>query len=60
MAFLKTCRLNAVRRALKAADSRTETVAAVAVCWGFTHPGEFAADYRRLFGELPSETLNAS
>jgi len=25
--------------------------------WGLTHPGEFAADNRRLFGELPSETL---
>ena len=26
--------------------------------WGFWHMGQFAADYRRKFGELPSETRN--
>jgi AraC family ethanolamine operon transcriptional activator len=25
--------------------------------WGFWHMSQFAADYRRFFGELPSETL---
>jgi AraC-like DNA-binding protein len=25
---------------------------------GFWHMGQFAADYRRIYGELPSETLN--
>jgi AraC family ethanolamine operon transcriptional activator len=29
----------------------------VAQRWGFWHTGEFAADYCRLFGELPSQTL---
>jgi AraC-like DNA-binding protein len=24
---------------------------------GFSHTGQFAAEYRRLFGELPSTTL---
>ena len=26
--------------------------------WGFWHMGQFAKDYRRLFGELPSKTLH--
>jgi hypothetical protein len=25
--------------------------------WGFWHMGQFAADYRRLFAELPARTL---
>jgi AraC family ethanolamine operon transcriptional activator len=29
----------------------------VANRWGFWHMGQLAADYRRQFGELPSETL---
>jgi AraC family ethanolamine operon transcriptional activator len=34
----------------------TATVQAIARRWGFWHTGEFAAAYRRLFGELPSQT----
>lgn len=33
------------------------TVTDVALNWGFTHLGIFAARYRERFGELPSETL---
>jgi AraC-like DNA-binding protein len=33
------------------------TVTDVAVRWGFTHTGRFAAAYRRKYGESPSETL---
>jgi AraC family ethanolamine operon transcriptional activator len=29
----------------------------VANRWGFWHMGQFARDYQRQFGELPSETL---
>jgi AraC family ethanolamine operon transcriptional activator len=32
-------------------------IADVANRWGFWHMGQFAADYRRQFGELPSETV---
>jgi AraC family ethanolamine operon transcriptional activator len=51
-------RLNAVRQELKAASAGTATVREIARRWGFWHTGEFAAAYRRLFGELPSQTLN--
>ncbi len=56
-AFLIAFRLNAVRRGLRAANSSSEGVADIANRWGFWHMGQFAADYRRQFGELPSRTL---
>jgi AraC family ethanolamine operon transcriptional activator len=58
MAYVKSRRLNAVRQELKTAPAGTTTVHEIAQRWGFWHTGEFAADYRRLFGELPSQTFN--
>jgi AraC family ethanolamine operon transcriptional activator len=55
--YLLAMRLNGVRRQLSHADPSLATIADVANHWGFWHMGQFAADYRRLFGELPSETL---
>jgi AraC-like DNA-binding protein len=55
-AYLTAQRLNAVRREL-VPGSNPVKVADVANRWGFWHMGQFAADYRRQFGELPSETL---
>lgn len=58
MQYLRTVRLNEVRKALlRPADSALTTVTATAMDWGFWHLGEFSAAYRRLFGEVPSETL---
>lgn len=54
--YLQSLRLNAVRRELL--QGREDTVIAdVANHQGFWHMGQFAADYRRMFGELPSVTL---
>jgi AraC family ethanolamine operon transcriptional activator len=55
--FLNIVRLSEVRRQLRDADPRETRVADVANTWGFWHMGQFAADYRRHFQELPSETL---
>lgn len=56
--FLRAIRLNAVRRALKSADANgRETVADIAARWGFWHLSHFAAEYKAMFDELPSETL---
>jgi transcriptional regulator GlxA family with amidase domain len=60
MAYYRHKRLNAVRRLLKQAGSLQTTVAEVGRAWGFWHTGQFAADYRRLFGEIPSTTLAAA
>lgn len=56
-AYLKALKLNEARRALLCADSPLAGVSDVAVHYGFWHLSQFAADYRWLFGELPSETL---
>lgn len=53
-AYLKRVRLDRVHRELMMPGA--DTVTAVAARWGFLHHGEFAAAYRRRFGELPSET----
>lgn len=52
MAYLQCIRLNAVRARLKSAPE--VTVAAAAREFGFHHLGNFAANFRRLFGEPPS------
>ena len=56
-AFLTAYRLGAVRRCLRLADPATDRVSEIASRWGFWHMGQFAADYRKQFDELPSETL---
>lgn len=56
MAYLRECRLDAVHRALRAAEPGV-SVTALAVRHGFTHLGRFAGDYRARFGESPSTTL---
>lgn len=38
-------------------DSSNTTVMSAAHKFGFSHMGQFAANYKKLFGELPSETL---
>jgi AraC family ethanolamine operon transcriptional activator len=54
--YLQATRLHRVRHAiLDAAPPRP--ISEIAARWGFWHMGQFAADYRRQFGELPSETL---
>lgn len=53
--YLRALRLNGVRRDLRRGGD--EAVADRAARWGFWHLSRFAADYRHMFGELPSDTL---
>ena len=57
MAFLKLQRLHGVRRLLISADPGQQRIGPLAAEWGFLNAGHFARDYRRLFGELPRQTL---
>lgn len=54
--YLRLARLNAVRREIRRTPAAQAGVHDLAARWGFWHPGAFAADYRRQFGERPSET----
>ena len=56
-AYLRVQRLNAAHKELFTASPVGTKVADVACRRGFWHMGQFAADYKRLFRELPSETL---
>lgn len=56
MAYLKDLRLDRVRAELRAGPTARGNVTRIALHWGFSHFGQFSADYRRRFGELPSQT----
>jgi transcriptional regulator GlxA family with amidase domain len=57
--YLQLRRLNQVRRVLRAAEPGEVTVTDVLLHHGVLQFGRFASQYRRLFGESPSETLQA-
>jgi AraC-like DNA-binding protein len=50
-------RMHLARRALVSADRATATVTEIATYFGFCELGRFSAEYRGLFGELPSASL---
>lgn len=55
-AYIRARCLSACRDDLSKLPPDT-VIADVANNWGFWHMGQFAADYRKMFGELPSHTL---
>jgi transcriptional regulator GlxA family with amidase domain len=55
---LRMLRLSQARQALLAADSKRVTVTEIATCFGFVELGRFSVEYRKLFGESPSQTLH--
>lgn len=60
MAHLRAIRLQRAHAELRAADPARTSVSDVALRWGFTHHGRFAAAYRERYGRSPSETLRHS
>jgi AraC-like DNA-binding protein len=55
--YLKIRQLHRARHALRAVESGLATVTTVATFHGFFELGRFAGEYKALFGETPSETL---
>jgi AraC family ethanolamine operon transcriptional activator len=58
--YLRSMRLNGARREIRRQTDEHAQVADIAARWGFWHPSRFAAEYKSLFGELPSQTLKAA
>jgi AraC-like DNA-binding protein len=56
MGYLRRARFAKVRQILQRAEPE-ENVTAVAMRFGFNHMGRFSVEYRRRFGESPSQTL---
>lgn len=60
MHYLKEVRLRRAHEDLLQGQASGATVTAIAFRWGFSHLGHFTTDYKRRFGETPSETLMRS
>ena len=59
MTFVKQRRLEAAQRLLLATEPMERPVTDVAMECGLYHLGRFSVEYRRAFGESPSDTLRA-
>jgi len=57
--YLLDLRLERIHTELSEADRGAVCVTDVALKWGITHTGRFAAAYRRKYGVAPSETLRS-
>lgn len=57
MTYLRDVRLRRARQELHDSDPSTDTVASIAVRWGFSNFGRFAAAYAARYGEKPVMTL---
>jgi AraC family ethanolamine operon transcriptional activator len=55
-AYIRSIQLNEVRRALIDAQNYERTIGDIAADWGIWHLSRFSQQYRRQFGELPSQT----
>jgi AraC family ethanolamine operon transcriptional activator len=59
--YIKRLRLAQVYKGLRNFEAQDcESIIELAGIHGFWHMGQLAADYRRIYGELPSETLNGA
>jgi AraC-like DNA-binding protein len=56
MNYLRTARFEKVRDELRRSEPEG-SVMDIAMRWGFEHMGRFAVEYRRRFGESPSQTI---
>ena len=60
MSYLRQVRLRRAHQELLESDPTVETVKTIALRWGFTNPGRFAALHAARYGEAPAMTLRRS
>ncbi len=53
--YIKAVKLNKVRKEL--VENESQKISTIAAKYGFWHMGQFAAEYKKWFGELPSQSL---
>jgi len=58
--YLRSVRLNGVRRALMRACGAELSIGDAAAQWGFFHLSHFAGEYQMLFAQLPSQTARVN
>ncbi len=57
--YLRIVRLNRVRKLLLDSINSQTNISDISNQYGFWHMGQFAKDYKNLFGELPSATITS-
>jgi AraC family ethanolamine operon transcriptional activator len=60
IAYIRSLRLNVARRAILDDSTRQRSISDIAMDNGFWHLSQFATDYRKLFGETPTNTRRRS
>ena len=55
--YLQHLRLNAIRKELIKSDPDTVKISEIALKYGFFHSSHFGSEYKKIFGETPSQTL---
>jgi len=53
--YLRATRLNGAYKEIRDVNSPLTTISDIANKWGFWHMGQFAKDYRLMYGTLPSQ-----
>ena len=57
--YINSLKYSAIHTDLRAPELALVPIKSIAGQYGFWHMGQFAADYKRHFGELPSDTRQA-